>query len=415
MTAETRNALEDAARLARALGAGLVLSFGLLAPAHAQSDGGDGEDPAVTEPEEPVRPDVYYRADGSLLVRESLGLNTINQEAGDGVDQGNVISLSFTVRDAAIAEATAFTRSVLPEGADFQAIRSVRFADAALGAQGVVMVNQSVGVGSGQLNVLSLASTQSGPAIAFASAVQENETRYFGDAFGGGATLSGVGRGMSGLFAINQDVGLDGSQANVIAAATTEDGNATAVALLGEELLRRFPEPDPEEPPLEDGAGADAGEGETGGEPQDPGPVEIVEITDTGAPEEGAEGEEGEAAEEEEQPLPVARLTIADSFVGASGVAQVNQGAGAGNAQGNLLSIAFGTGTSSATALADQDLADVGAAPETDTRQPLDARFDGAGSFEGFTGVGQVNRVAGYDNQVVNAIAITVVRVGGAP
>jgi len=410
MTETIRSAPDDAARFARALGAALFVTLAGFGAAFAQSA---DDEATVTEPDEPVRPDVYYRADGSLLVTGTVGFITLNQEAGDGVDQGNVIALAFTTRDAAIAQAAASSVSGLPSGADFEAIRTLRFADASIGAQGVVMVNQSVGVGTGQLNVLSVASTESGPALAFASAVQNNETRYFGDAYGGRATLSGVGGGMTGLFAINQDLGVDGSQANIVAVANSADGPASAVVIAGAETLRRFP--DPVEPPIDPEAPVEPGEGGETPPPADPvdPPVEpdIDPVIDDGAVDPEAPVEE----EEEPEPNPQVRLTFDNNFVGASGVAQVNQSGGAGNAQANLLAAAFGTDTSSATVLADADLAVVGAAPALDERQPLDARFDGSGSFEGFSGVGQVNRVAGYDNQVVNAIAITVVRIGGAP
>lgn len=114
------------------------------------------------------------------------------------------------------------------------------------------------------------------------------------------------------------------------------------------------------------------------------------------------------------------QAVIADgAFAGSHGALAVNQVAGSGNAQLNLLALgqhAAGAGSITVANLGDAALAAVAGDPMTEGTAippPLhDARIE-PGAFAGSQGVVQVNQTAGVGNASVNAIVLRIP--GGTP
>jgi hypothetical protein len=101
--------------------------------------------------------------------------------------------------------------------------------------------------------------------------------------------------------------------------------------------------------------------------------------------------------------------TIADSFNGFTGIAQVNQTTGGANVELNVIALAFAAGAQfSSGALTDIEL-DAVTAP-TDPDAPGSALPGSANtvsnSFNDFTGIGQVAQVVGDRNMVTNVVAV---------
>jgi hypothetical protein len=99
---------------------------------------------------------------------------------------------------------------------------------------------------------------------------------------------------------------------------------------------------------------------------------------------------------------------ISDAFNDFTGIAQINQVSGNGNVQVNAIALAFAPGAQfSATALSDLDLSLV-QSPDGD--EPSSALPDSSDhithSFDGFTGIAQVQQVAGDRNIVTNVVAV---------
>jgi len=99
---------------------------------------------------------------------------------------------------------------------------------------------------------------------------------------------------------------------------------------------------------------------------------------------------------------------IDNAFNDFTGIGQVNQVTGNGNVQVNAIALAFAPDAQfSATALSDLDLALV-AGPNDDS--PSSALPDSANhvaqSFNGFTGIAQVQQIAGDRNIVTNVVAV---------
>lgn len=165
------------------------------------------------------------------------------------------------------------------------------------------------------------------------------------------AVIGDAGRGLDGRAAINQAAGQGNAQANQAALALTPDGVALATASAHQRLER----PDPVAAARNAQARIDAG-----------------------------------------------------AFAGASGLLQLNQSAGAGNAQLNQFALA--RGGMSAAALDDAALAQIAGPPSA----PLENRRapslrDAAiadDAFRGGHGVLQLNQTAGAGNASVNAIVL---------
>lgn len=172
------------------------------------------------------------------------------------------------------------------------------------------------------------------------------------------ARIGAAGRGLDGRAAINQAAGQGNAQANQAALSLAPDGLALAAARA----------------------------------------VQAVERPAAGALARRAQ----------------ARID-AGAFDGASGLLQLNQSAGAGNAQLNQFALASGPAASAASeaalddaALDDAALADVAGAPTLETRHAPSLREAAIAddAFRGGHGVLQLNQTAGAGNASVNAIVL---------
>jgi hypothetical protein len=174
------------------------------------------------------------------------------------------------------------------------------------------------------------------------------------------ADLTDVGNAHLGIFTLNQDAGTANSQANVVAAGI--DSGESGVVAASVNVRQRLQN-------------------------------NTVQV-------EGGSGFAG----------------ITDSFNGGRGIAQVNQAAGALNQQVNLVALAMGgdDGAGGAQALSDVQLSHVGDSNGvTKGEQPFEGEVKLENSFNGFSGVAQVNQTVGQMNRVVNAVTITRLEIGG--
>lgn len=294
------------------------------------------------------------------------GIFHFNQDASDGTQQANVAALAFVAADgAAIADSTAAQGS----GGAAQIAAPASFpADASMthianDAAGIVGINQSAASGSQQINSAAIARTPGPGGLAMASAAAT------GNAAGtpiaallpsgsSSASMDGVGNAASGIIQINQIAGLGGRQANLVAIAAAPGGAALAEVI---------------------------SEGDR------PGAADISSA---------AAG-------------PVA---LTNSFNAASGLVQVNQASGSGNAQANLLAAAFG-GFADAQVVSDAGLGQTTGSPAESPPPEGEGRITLGNSFEGFSGVAQVSQVSGHGNQTTNTISATfgALAGGGAP
>jgi hypothetical protein len=294
------------------------------------------------------------------------GIFHFNQDASDGTQQANVTALAFVAADGA---AIADTASAQGSGgtARFAAPASLpadaRMTQVANGAAGIIGINQSAASGSQQINSTAIARTAASGGLAVASAAAT------GNAAGtpiaallpsgaSAASIDGVGNAASGIIQINQIAGLGGSQANLVAIAVAPGGAALA------DLISDGDRPDAADP-----YAAAAG--------------------------------------------PVA---LTNSFNAASGLVQINQASGSGNAQANLLAAAFG-GFADAQVVSDAGLGQATGSPVESPLPEGEGRIALGSSFEGFSGVAQVSQVSGHGNQTTNTISASfgALAGGGAP
>lgn len=99
--------------------------------------------------------------------------------------------------------------------------------------------------------------------------------------------------------------------------------------------------------------------------------------------------------------------SIESSFNGGSGIVGVNQAAGSANAQANLLSLTFATGAGvEVMALGDTTLAQVSGDNDVEVDDQTPRSNTVSDSFNGFSGVAQVNQAAGNANAVGQSIGI---------
>lgn len=99
--------------------------------------------------------------------------------------------------------------------------------------------------------------------------------------------------------------------------------------------------------------------------------------------------------------------SIESSFNGGSGIVGVNQAAGSANAQANLVALTFSTGAGvEVLALGDSTLAQVSGDNDVNVDDQTPRSNTVSDSFNGFSGVAQVNQAAGNANAVGQSIGI---------
>lgn len=99
---------------------------------------------------------------------------------------------------------------------------------------------------------------------------------------------------------------------------------------------------------------------------------------------------------------------IESSFNGTAGIVGVNQASGSGNAQANVLSLSVGLASGvEVLALNDVTLAQVGGDNDIETDDSTPRSNTITDSFNDFSGVAQVNQVAGNGNVVGQSVGIT--------
>ncbi|MDJ0945171.1 MAG: hypothetical protein QNJ30_17010 [Kiloniellales bacterium] len=115
-------------------------------------------------------------------------------------------------------------------------------------------------------------------------------------------------------------------------------------------------------------------------------------------------------------------LNVIDgSFNGFSGIASVNQSVGNMNQQANAVVMAIGLGATDIVSVGDVDLGTVIAADNVDNIDPDTTDYDNriSNSFNNFSGIAQVNQVAGNGNISTKVVGISVnvssLPLGGAP
>lgn len=100
---------------------------------------------------------------------------------------------------------------------------------------------------------------------------------------------------------------------------------------------------------------------------------------------------------------------INDSFNNMSGIAQVNQSSGGLNNQHNVVAIGVGvSGTADFVALSDSALAEHTGGNEITIEGDFEADNSVTNSFNNYSGIAQVNQVAGYGNTTAQTVAVTV-------
>jgi hypothetical protein len=174
-----------------------------------------------------------------------------------------------------------------------------------------------------------------------------------------GAIVSGSANGSQGIMALNQDAGPGGtSQANIVVVALSTGPDAAALArLLGEQSYQSQ---------------------QVGSQLPTPFPPSL------------------------------SALLIADSYIGGSGIAQINQSAGEGNSQRNATLMAAALGGGSAQAVTEADLAALGTIERSTSPMTGQRGFAAiTGSFTDFSGIAQVNQTIGAGNLVSNTVSIT--------
>ncbi len=287
------------------------------------------------------------------------GIIQVNQSSADGAQQANILSVASTAQiGAAIADSTASQQStdnLLNIPAD---TRGLAITDAANTANGLVAINQSAAAGTAQINNTAIATT-TGNSLALAAAHSSSSGQSINYQSGLAAiagapvTISGSGNGSAGIFNINQAAAVGGSQANVIAAAVANNGIANANA---SHSIRR------NGPPVEytgtagpvsiDGS-FNAASGvvqinQTNGGYNNQSNLlaiaignygDATAISDTGLSEIAPQTEAAALAPARQ----ASDVSLAGSFEGFSGIAQVSQISGFGNAVSNNMTVTLTT------------------------------------------------------------------------
>ena len=331
-----------------ALGPALFMASGLSA--QSTSDGiADGDDD---------NPDAATVLEQSG--NDGAGVFHLNQSAGDGSNQGNVLTIASTADAGAAVADAASSQAVADQDIGSPIAGNASMTEVANRFEGVFGINQSSGAGSSQDNVVALAVTDDPASVAIASATGSvsSRTTYSGAAMVIPAvTIAGFGNDSAGVMQANQIAGIGGRQSNIVSFASAGQGIALADATALD-------------------ARSSSGEGDGALPP---------------APAVGATG-------------------LSNSFNGAAGLVQVNQATGGWNSQTNLVAAAFGS-FADASAISESGLGDVRPLEEGTYEGEPGATGESHGmesSFEGFVGIGQVSQVTGYGNQTANTMSVSV-------
>lgn len=322
-------------------------------PAFAQENGEPADPPAQQE----VQPGAVIDDVGN----QHRGIFHFNQDAGDTGQQANVAALAaVSGTGAAVADAVSSQHS----GATLAPATptDASMTNVAGSAAGIIGINQSAAAGSQQSNTAAIALATGPGGIALASAASAGSmagSPLLTLSAAPSAFMDAVGNAASGIVQINQIAGVGGSQSNLVAIAAAPGGAAMADITSG-----------------------------------------------------------GDRPGDSDSPLPATAgpVSLTDSFNAASGLVQINQASGSGNAQTNLLAAAFGSYADAQT-VSDTGLGQATASPAGSTPPEGEGRVTLANSFDGFSGVAQVSQVSGHGNQTTNTIsaAIGSIAGGGAP
>jgi hypothetical protein len=165
------------------------------------------------------------------------GIFQLNQTAADGAQQANILSVaSMSDNGAAIADSAASQQSTDNAFAVPADIRGVAIQASANATNGLVAINQSAASGISQINNSAIATTSGTGSLALATAHSSSNGQAAGyqsalsEINTGAASIIGTGNGSSGIFSINQAAAVGGSQVNGIAAAVASNGAANAIA-----------------------------------------------------------------------------------------------------------------------------------------------------------------------------------------
>lgn len=320
--------------------------------------------PALTAQEEPeeLNDDSVLRDSGNA----GEGIFHLNQSAADGTNQDNLF-VAATVSQSGAAVADAITSQDNQNGQFLVGVGPVAIENVANGVTGLVGVNQSSASGSNQANLVAAAIADQGGGLASSSATMHSssaQSRHadIGQPYSPYASMSGIGNGSAGVLQFNQQAGMGGAQANVVSVAVANDGIALADA------------------------------------------TSSMRVADREA-----------ATDDDLIGLPARLPSLSDSFNGSSGIVQVNQATGGGNAQANLVAAAFG-GFAQASAISDTSLGEVRSPVPIDSVSAQEEEQPDTSLptlFDGFAGVAQVSQVAGYGNQTANTFTVSVSTIPG--
>ncbi|MEW4467202.1 hypothetical protein AB1K62_05145 [Parasphingorhabdus sp. JC815] len=178
---------------------------------------------------EAIQPDAQTSGSGN----ESSGIFQLNQSAADLTQQDNIFAASVVTNNgAALSDATSSQRATDNSHSNASINASAVMADVGNASSGVTAVNQSSATGSSQANIAALAIVRERDNLAVASATgsamvsQTNPATF--DNILATSTITNVGNNSSGIFALNQVSGNGGIQENIIAVAAAPSGVALA-------------------------------------------------------------------------------------------------------------------------------------------------------------------------------------------
>ncbi len=304
----------------------------------------------------PPESDAEIAARLSGTGNDHTGIFQINQSAADGAQQANILSVASTAQSgAAISDSGASQQSIANQFADPADVRGVVITDAANTANGLVAINQSAAAGTSQINNTAIATTSGSGSLALAAAHSISSGQAEGyhavqSAMNTGlASISGSGNGSSGIFNINQAAAIGGSQANVLAAAVASNGAANAIATHGNRRSGSAPvyNGNAGQVAITDSFNAASGVvqiNQTSGGYNSQSNILAIAIGDFGDATAISDSGLGEIAPQTETSgLAPARLagdaSLSGSFEGFSGIAQVSQVSGFGNAVNNNMTV----------------------------------------------------------------------------
>lgn len=300
---------------------------------------------------------------------EHEGVFQLNQENGALSSQLNSLALGFAVDGAAISN-TSSSQALADTQESMPGALPIIFASTMQNglnlSSGLLAVNQSSGIGSIQSNQVAVAISQAEKGFAsalstsFITGLVAPDPMLTIPTNFASSQIRNIGNGTGGLVTINQESGFATVQRNIIAVASAPSGGAYASA-----RAFRGPKSDLVE------------EGEMS-------PSNFV----------AAAG----------------RVSIADSFNGASGLVQVSQASGSFNSQSNVLAVAFG-GLAIARAVGDEALGAIHSDPVASQQNEAAAEPGGtelSNSFAGFNGLAQIAQTSGHNNITNNTLSVSI-------